>query len=295
MKRIAIMGLGLMGGSLGLALKAGGFSGRIAGYARRADSRAQALKRKAVDEVFEHPDEAVADADLVVFCVPILTIPELVGACRGGLKHKCVLTDVGSTKQELASRIEPLLRGTSAVYVGSHPIAGSEQQGLDAARGDLYEGAVVVVTPARGGAAWAVGAVKDFWQKLGCRVHTMSPEDHDRVVARTSHLPHLVAALVAGTAGRDGDARSLGEFCGPGFRDTTRVAEGSPEVWHDIIHSNRGPVTDELKAFKAELDGVLEKLDGGDFKGLQKYLEDSRAKRRALLQDRRPGDERGEP
>lgn len=295
MNRVAIMGLGLMGGSLGLALRAGGFNGRIAAYARRPETRARALRLHAVDEAFEEPEQAVKDADLVVFCVPILAIPELAGRCRGGLKPGCLLTDVGSTKQELAGHLAALLKGTAVTYIGSHPMAGSEQQGLDGAREDLYKGAAVIVTPGPGDAPPAIEGLKDFWKRLGCHVLVTTPGEHDRLVARTSHLPHLAAALVAGAVGRDGDPAVIGALCGPGFRDTTRVADGSPEVWHDIIQSNRGPVMDELGALRKQLDRVLDLLERGDFSGLQKCLGDCREKRRVLLKHRGPGDERGEP
>lgn len=294
MNRVAILGLGLMGGSLGLGLRATGFRGRIAGYARRAETRTRALQLKAVDEVFEEPVRAVQDADLAVFCVPILAIPDLVGECRGGLKAGCLLTDVGSTKQELTERIAGVLKGTNATYVGSHPMAGSEQQGLEGAREDLYEGAAVIVTPEPGQEA-AVEDIKGFWRRLGCCVLVMPPAEHDRLVARTSHLPHLAAALVAAAVGRDGDPAVIGALCGPGFRDTTRVADGSPEVWHDILHSNRAPVMAELGAFEEQLRHLRGLLERGDFDGLQKYLENCRGRRRALLKHQGPSDARGEP
>jgi prephenate dehydrogenase len=286
MNRIAILGLGLMGGSLGLALKARAFRGTVCGFARRPESRALALRMKAADEVFDRPGEAVRDADFVVFCVPILSIAELAMACRGSLKPGAVLTDVGSTKTDLVTKITDLLKGCSTPYVGSHPIAGSEQQGLEAARPDLYEGAVVVVTSAQGQDARAVAQVQDFWKGLGAVVRTMSPEEHDRVMARTSHLPHLVSAVLALTVGRDGDLDALGRFCGPGFRDTTRIAGGSPSVWHDIIASNRRSVAAELRAFESALKQLADTIDRSDSEALRVFLEEGRTRRRALIRGR---------
>ena len=295
MNRIAILGLGLMGGSLGLALKSRKSCRReIRGYARRPETRKLALKLNAIDEVFDDPAKAVEDADVVVLCVPILAIPDLVAKCKGSLKRGCLVTDVGSTKAQLAERIEPLLKGTGAVFVGSHPLAGSEQQGLDAARANLYEQAVVVVTPPDGKTGPAVESLKKFWEKLGATVKVMTPDEHDRVVARTSHLPHIAAALVSATVGRDGDLRQIGTYCGPGFRDTTRIAEGSPEVWHDIIQSNRECLAGELAEFKSALERVSSMVEKGDFDQLLKFLENGRSKRKQLMQGKRGDDQRGD-
>ena len=295
MNRIAILGLGLMGGSLGLALKnSKSFHGEVRGYARRPETRKLALKLNAVDEVFEDPAKAVEGADLVVLCVPILAIPELVKICKSGLKRGCLVTDVGSTKVELVERIDPLLRGTGAVFVGSHPLAGSEQQGLAAARANLYEKAVVLVAPSDGKDGQAIESLKQFWENLGATVKVMTPDEHDRIVARTSHLPHIAAALVSATVGRDGDLRQIGTYCGPGFRDTTRIAEGSPEVWHDIIRSNRKCLAGELAEFKSGLERVSSMVEKGAFDQLLQFLENGRSKRKQLVQDKRGDDRRGD-
>ncbi len=294
MKRIAIMGLGLMGGSLGLALKAQGFAGKIAGYARRAETRDEALRRKAVDEAFDRPEKAVAGADFVIFCVPILSIPGLVKESVPGLQPGCLVTDVGSTKADLTRQVRALLKGAKAVFVGSHPIAGSEQQGLDAARADLYRGAVVVVTPGSAAERKAAGPLKDFWEGLGAVVREMGPEEHDRMMARTSHLPHLVSALLASTVGRDGDPQAVGQFCGPGFRDTTRIAEGSPDVWHDIIRSNRESILAELEAFSAGLKELEEQVRKGDTGSVRGLLEKGRARRKELVKAKGIGNDRGD-
>jgi prephenate dehydrogenase len=292
MKNVAVMGLGLMGGSLGLALKSRGFTGRVSGYARRAETRDEALRLGAVDAIYDVPEKAVADADLVVLCVPIFAMPELVLSCRRHLRHRCIVTDVGSTKAELDARIEPLLQGTGAAYIGSHPIAGSEQQGLSASRADLYEGAVVVVTPGRERSAWLEDEVTAFWRGLGARVRIMSAEEHDRIMARTSHLAHLVSALLARTVAREGDPAETGQFCGSGFRDATRIAEGSPPVWHDILFSNRHSIEAELEAFGVELGRLREIVARSRSEDILSFLEDARAKRRSLMRGANP-DENG--
>lgn len=282
MNHIAIVGLGLMGGSLGLALKGRGFKGRVTGYTRSPERRAIALKRGAVDAVFDAPDKAAAGADLVVHCAPILSIPGMVRATLPSLKPGCVVTDVGSTKVQLVKDIGELVKGTEVIFVGSHPIAGSEQQGIDAAKANLYEGATVVVTPAAESPAAAVAQVEALWRGLGADVHRMTPEDHDRTVALTSHLPHLAAALLAVTVGRDGGDQRLAAFCGSGFRDSTRVAEGPPEIWDDILKTNQAQVLAELKAFGREVQVLAAVLERGDFAAAAAFLEKARAARRAL-------------
>jgi prephenate dehydrogenase len=281
MDKVAILGLGLMGGALGLALKArGGVT--VTGYARREATRLEALRLKAVDAVFADPAEAVRGADLAVLCVPVCSMPALAAACRGGLKPGCLVTDVGSTKALLTEEIRLSLRGSAAGFVGSHPIAGSEQQGLAAARADLYAGAVTIVTRDGSEPAEAVERICAVWRGVDSVVRVMDPAEHDRIMARTSHLPHVAAALVAATVGRANGTASLGAFCGPGFRDVTRVAEGSPEVWLDILQSNRPAVAEELKALQARLGAVLAALEGQDAAALRQFLEESRAARRAL-------------
>ncbi|MEM7391089.1 MAG: prephenate dehydrogenase, partial [Verrucomicrobiota bacterium] len=242
MRRISILGLGLMGGSLGLALRGSGWS--RAGWARRSEVRDEAMEQDAVDEVFADPAEAVREADLVVICLPIQRIPELVGTIRDALKSGVIVTDVGSTKSTLMKTCGEILASTDGVFIGSHPIAGSEQQGLGAARADLYHEAVVVVTPE--GALDDNHPLVEFWQSLGSVVRVMSAEEHDRYLARTSHLPHMVASVLARTVGRD-RLDETGFFCGTGFRDTSRVGGGAATNRCDNVQSHpqarRGALT----------------------------------------------------
>ncbi|MBU1692792.1 MAG: prephenate dehydrogenase/arogenate dehydrogenase family protein [Verrucomicrobia bacterium] len=293
MKTVAILGLGLMGGSLGLALKAGRRDVTVRGYARRAETREEALRRGAVDEVYDEAGAAVEQADLAVFCVPILAIPPLVSHCRAHLAPGCLLTDVGSTKAYLVGQIGSRLQGTTAVFIGSHPIAGSEQQGIGAARAGLYQGAVVVVTPGPEAPPAAIRALRSFWEGVGGVVRVMDPEEHDQVMARTSHLPHLAAALLASAVGREDDPARWVELCGTGFRDTTRIAEGSPEVWHDIIRTNAGHAIEELRVFASEVTQLSNLIEEGQFDSMKTFLEKARARRRALVRERVGEDAQG--
>ena len=291
MDRLAIIGLGLMGGSLGLALKARGFAGRVTGYTRSAERRQTALTRGAVDEVYDTPQAAVRGADVVVYCAPILAIPPLVRETLADVKPGAVLTDVGSTKDDLVRELTGAVQESGAVFLGSHPIAGSEKQSIDAARPGLYEGATVVITPTGTEPVGAVAAVESLWKDTGALVYRMSPGDHDRMLARTSHLPHVAAALLVAAVARGGVAVS--EFCGSGFQDTTRVAEGAPEIWMDILATNRVAVADELRALRAEIDLFIAGLDRSDLPALQRVLGEAREARRRICGRHAGGDVSG--
>ncbi len=285
---LAIVGLGLMGASLGLAARQRGIARRVVGSARRSETRAEALRRGVVDVACEQPGEAVREAELVVFCLPVLTIFDAIAACGKDFRRGSVVTDVGSTKTDLARTIGPLLAGTGVQFVGSHPIAGSEQTGLEAARADLYEGAVVVVTPPDGRMAPGFEAVRELWAAVGGVVETMTPEAHDRVLARTSHLPHLAAAaLVRAVLGQSGE--DVAGFCGSGFRDTTRVAGGSEDLWHDIVKTNGNAIGAELAAYSGELERLRDLVARGDFEGVRAFLAQARDWRKNM----RAGKERG--
>ncbi|MBA4388282.1 MAG: hypothetical protein C0404_09900 [Verrucomicrobia bacterium] len=278
-QRTAIVGLGLMGASLGLAIKRRHPSCVVSGYARRAETRREALKRRIVDEVYDSPEAAVAGADIVVICLPVLMIPRFIRACRNHFAPSAVVTDVGSTKEAVTSDAERALRGTSACFVGSHPIAGSDETGLASARADLYKGAIVVVTPAgKARTESSTRRIAAFWRSLGATVCIMTPRRHDSVVARTSHLPHLAAAGLAATVLRKRDGESC-MLCGSGFRDSTRIAGGSADIWHDIIKTNQASLRKELGEFQKTMSKLDSMLAKGNFRGLRKFLSDTREKR----------------
>jgi len=275
MSKIAIIGLGLMGGSLGLAARARGMY--VAAYARREESRRDALAMEIVDVVFDCPEDAVKDADMVVLCTPVLTMPKLVQGFVNNLKAGCIVTDVGSTKAFLAQEIEAVLADFSAEFIGSHPMAGSEKNGLEASVADLYEGARVIVTPADGTKLEKAKRVVDFWKDMGANVTEMTPQAHDEIIARTSHLPHLVAASLMACVDR-GES-DIVPFCGPGVRDVTRIAEGSEKIWHDIVKSNVGPILNEVHQFGEKIDEIKDMLERKDFDAIKKFLASSRDKR----------------
>jgi len=280
---ISIMGLGLMGASLAMALRKRGYTGRLVAYARRAATREEALARGLVDEAYDNPDPAVKDATLVVLCTPIRTCAELVAEFAPMLQPGALVTDVGSTKGWICRQMAGLL--PPGVFVGSHPIAGSEKQGLEAASADLYENALTVVASHLDVPEAATERVVELWTSAGARICRLSPEDHDRLLARTSHLPHVAAAALANAIGRD-SAETVGTFCGTGFYDSTRVASGSIDMWQDILMTNAPAVAEELRAFKIEVERVYDDLQAGRLDQVTRFLECAREARAELLKGR---------
>jgi prephenate dehydrogenase len=247
---VAILGPGLIGGSLALALAEHGLVDRLTIYARSPRALDE-IRLAGVDaELTGNPGEAVRDADVVILCVPIEAMADLVKECRSAFKPDALVTDVGSVKGSVDAALAPLLAGR-AQWIGSHPMAGSEQSGFVAARADLFENAAVIVTPTPQTVAGAQARAEQFWRALGGRVHTLAPADHDLAVADISHVPHLLAALLVANA----NPQSL-PLAGGGFRDTTRIAAGSPELWTEILWANREAVANHCAAWAGQLDRV---------------------------------------
>jgi prephenate dehydrogenase len=274
---LTIVGLGLLGGSIALAARQRRLAGRIVGCDHSAASLETALARGMIDEGYTDPCRAVAAASLVVFCTPVDRIAENVGGCAGSCRPGTLLTDVGSTKsaivRRLAGRLPPGVN-----FVGSHPLAGSEKTGPENARADLFEGKLVVLTPI-GDPPAAVWTIGDFWRALGARVETMSPEKHDEVLATTSHLPHLLASALAGVLPLE-----WRPLTATGFRDTTRLAAGSPELWQAIFLSNQTALLAAVDRFRAHLDLFREALLKGDGKRLRILLDQGKYVRDSLSQ-----------
>jgi prephenate dehydrogenase len=282
MNEVAIFGLGLMGGSLGLALKHVRPDIKIHGHTRSAARGQCALDRGAIDQFHASPEDAVRSADVVVLCAPILSIPDQLMSVVSALKPGSVVTDVGSTKVDIQRRCRDLLAGHPAIFVGSHPIAGSEQQGMEAAKVDLYRKAMVVITPDPGTERAAVETVRELWTLSGAVVTEMTPEEHDRVLALTSHLPHIMAALLAATVGRPGQRADLPAYCGSGYRDTTRIAGGGVDIWLDILKTNRTPIVEELTVFRQKLDDLIEKLELHEDSAIERALIEGKTSREAF-------------
>ena len=276
---ISVVGLGLLGGSLALAAKERKLANRVHAYARRAETVAEARARHAADLATTNLKEAVQGADLVVLCTPLSQMGELASQMRLFLRSGAIVTDVGSVKAPVVAELEPLLRSAKVEFVGSHPMAGSERTGLTASRADLFDQAVCLVTPSAGVSPSAISAVEQFWRDLGACPLRMSPETHDDLVSRSSHLPHVVAAELANYVLSPVHPKEQAMVCGPGFRDTTRIASGSPEMWRDIALANRKNLARVLGVFIEDLQEFQFVLERGDAKAIEEFFANAKQRR----------------
>jgi prephenate dehydrogenase len=257
MTRLAILGPGLLGGSIALAARrAGGF--RVAAWARRSEAVAELEKRELADAASTDLLTVVEGADLVILCVPIGAMGALAREIAPLLPPGAVVTDVGSVKGPVVSELGAVF-STHGRFVGSHPMAGSEQAGIEAARADLFDGAACIVTPDERTDPEAAATVHTFWQTIGGRVLELAPAEHDEIVALISHFPHLLAATLVGMVA-DKNVAAL-DFSGPGFRDITRVASGPPAMWTEILSTNHVAVRAAAEAMIVKLREIVRLLD----------------------------------
>lgn len=273
---LTIVGVGLIGGSIGLAAKERGLTRRVLGVGRRQDSLDRAKACGTIDEGFLELDPAVEEAELAVFCTPVDQIAgqvlQAARVCRPG----ALLTDAGSTKAVIVRSVEGHLAGGVA-FVGSHPLAGSEKRGPEYADANLFQNRVTVVTPTPHTDEAALRKTVAFWQALGCRVTCLGPEEHDRALALTSHLPHLVASALAGLLPQE-----LAGLAATGFRDTTRIAAGDARLWSAIFAQNQAAVLDALGHFESRIDAFKKALASGDWAALDALLAEAKRIRDAL-------------
>jgi prephenate dehydrogenase len=280
--RVAIIGVGLLGGSIGLGLKARRMCGSIVGMGRSQASLRAALDTGAIDEM--RADLSGDGADLVVVCTPVGSVAGVIAEIESTLDDDCVITDVGSTKGGIVNEVEQLRRAGSR-FVGSHPLAGSEKKGVQHACADLFEGASVFMTPTSFTDPSVAAKVRETWERLGGAVIEMPPEVHDRIVARTSHLPHVVAALlIAGlrTLGSD-----VNRFVGKGFLDTTRIASSDPEMWADICMNNMAEIREAIAMLREDLQEFDLFLSEGGYERILEFLKSTKFVRDSLNQQKR--------
>ena len=280
-QKITIIGVGLLGGSLGLAIKQAGLASHLAGYVRRESSIADCLKYGVVDSATSSLQEAAAGADLIIFCTPLGQMLKLATDLVSHIRKGAVITDVGSVKGTVVRDLEPLFATAGACFVGSHPMAGSEKSGVASARADLFKNAVCVVTPTSTTDRTAIGKVQGFWKAIGCRLLTLSPELHDEFVGRSSHLPHVAAAEIANYVLSPVHAKEQALLCANGFRDSTRIAAGSPEMWRDIAIANRKSLARVLGVFIEDLQEFQLALDQQDEKSIEEFLVQAKQRRDA--------------
>lgn len=267
-ERMAVLGLGLLGGSTALAARRRGVVREVRGYARRRGPLVAARAAGVIDE-FGELSEVVADADLILLGTPVGAMASVLDAAAPHLRAGAVVTDVGSVKGEL-SRILPAQLPEEVSFVGSHPMAGSHVVGVEHADSDLFAGRRVVVTPTETSNEAAVARVVRFWEALGARVVCRSPEAHDDQVAWVSHLPHLVAYGFA--LAFEGAPEGARELTGTGFRDFTRIARSDPEMWSEILASNQKALAGPLHQFSAALASIANAVEADDTEALVRLL-----------------------
>jgi prephenate dehydrogenase len=273
---LTIVGVGLIGGSIGLAARRRGLAVRVIGAGRQAATLERARDLGAIDEACPDTVAAVSRAQVAVFCTPVNLIAEQVLSVAPRCGQGTLLTDAGSTKGAIVGALDGRLPpGVS--FVGSHPLAGSEKRGPEHADADLFAGRVTVVTPSPRSDRGAVERTVAFWQALGSRVHLMGPEEHDRAVAVTSHLPHLLASALAGIVPPE-----LRDLAATGFRDTTRIAAGDPSLWTAIFLQNRAALLEALGDIQGRLTEFKSALTADDRAAVDALLVRGKRSRDAL-------------
>ncbi|MSQ95709.1 MAG: prephenate dehydrogenase/arogenate dehydrogenase family protein [Gemmataceae bacterium] len=273
---LTIVGVGLIGGSIGLAAKKRGLAQRVVGVGRDEGKLENARARGAIDDYKIDLSAAAPDADLIVFCTPVDRIADEVRQASAHCKPAAILTDAGSTKHAIVEAVESA-SPPGLLFVGAHPLAGSEKKGVKNAHADLFVERCTVLTPTAKTPPAAVKSVRSFWQELGARVQLMSPQEHDQALALTSHLPHLLAAALAGMLPNE-----LHGLTATGFRDTTRVAAGDPDVWTPIFRHNRVAVLDALNLLEERLRFFRNLLANDYVPLLEKFLAQGKKVRDAL-------------
>jgi prephenate dehydrogenase len=277
LKQITVIGLGLLGGSIASGVLRS-FSGvKVVGFSHQASTRSRARELAVASEVVDSLEKSVCGTDLVILATPINTFEDIFGRIGKSLPDGCIVTDVGSTKV-LAHRWAQNILPRRLHYVGSHPIAGSEQRGVDFARDDLCDRAMCILTTTQRTNQRAVKILEEFWSKLGCSVKIMKPAEHDRIFANVSHVPHVTAtALINATSGKEL------RFAGKGFLDTSRIASGPANIWADVLLTNTGNISRGIDKVIAELKKLKKAVDNKDREQIEKLLAAAKKKRAALI------------
>ena len=277
--KVTIVGAGLIGGSLGIALRGRGLARTVVGVGHRQISIDRAIEMGAITEGTLDVTRGVKDADLVVLGTAIGLIIKMGEKIAGHLKPGCIVTDVGSTKSEIVSKLTSAMPD-GVFVVGAHPIAGSERRGIDAAFESLFDGTTCVITPTDRTDPTALDLVTEMWTRVGALVSRLSPEQHDAILARTSHLPHMAAAVLVSVL-KESDS----SFVGTGLHDTTRVASGDVGIWCDVLLTNREAALEAIDALTDRFSMFRSAIESGDAETLTKLLAESKTRRDGLWPD----------
>jgi prephenate dehydrogenase len=281
--RLALIGVGLIGGSLARALRDAGHVREVVGYGRGLANLQRAVELGVADRVETSLSAAVRDADMVVLATPVGSMAGILGAIATYLAKDAVVTDVGSVKGTIATAARTELGERLSGFVPGHPIAGTERTGVEASYSSLFVGRRVVLTPLPETSVEALTRVRAMWQAAGAEVVSMSVEHHDAVLAATSHLPHLLAYALVDMLARLDDSREIFAHAAGGFRDFTRIASSDPVMWRDISLANREAIVNMLKQYRSGLDGLIKAVTAGDGTKLQNLFARAKAARDALV------------
>jgi cyclohexadieny/prephenate dehydrogenase len=283
-KRVALIGLGLIGSSLARAMKKHGLAGHVAGTARSAATRAKAFELGYLDSIHDGPADCVKGADLVIICAPLGAYAEIGTAIRDHLAQGAILTDVGSAKQSVIRDLGPIVPEGVHLIPG-HPVAGTEHSGPESGFAELFQGRWCILTPPPGSDEAAVEKLAEFWRQTGSNIEIMEPGHHDRVLAITSHLPHIIAYTIVSTATDLADATQseVIKFSAGGFRDFTRIAASDPIMWRDVCLNNREAVLEMLGRFNEDLTALQRAIRWGEGDKLQELFTRTRAIRRGII------------
>lgn len=281
-KKITILGVGLIGASFALAMKKRGLCGSVSGFGRNESSLVKAQERGVIDSFDLDPVKASADSDLVLFAMHVGSFTETAKKIAPSLKKGAVVTDVGSVKGSLVYEMENIL-SRQASFVGGHPIAGGEKSGIETADAELFEGRRCIITPTGKTDRVAMEMLVTLWQSLGAEVVAMSPEEHDRVLGAVSHLPHILAYEMVNAA--DEIDESCLKYSGAGFRDVTRIASSSPELWRDVCMLNRENLIHFIDVFIRRLEAVRGYMMSADANSLEEEFRKAKTLRDGLGQD----------
>ena len=290
-RRVAIIGLGLIGSSLALSMRRGNLAGHIAGVSRGKATRDKAAALALADSLHESAEEAVRDADLVVLCVPVGAMGSVFAPIASFVKEGAIVSDVGSVKGSVVEALLPLLP-SGVFFVPAHPVAGTERSGPEAGFAELFDGRWCILTPLAGVPRGVVDRVRVFWELCGSRVAEMEVARHDRVLALTSHLPHLVAYAMTDMAAslEGGDRRDLVSYSAGGFRDFTRLAASDPVMWRDIFLGNREESLAMLDRFLSHLALLRDEVAGGDGESLRgRFVRARRVREKIVLEGQETG------
>jgi len=284
-KRIALIGFGLIGGSIARAAREQGLAGEIVTTARSAKTRARVMELGIVDSVLETNAEAAEDADLVILCIPVGACGAVAQEIAGHLKPGAIVSDVGSVKGAVIKDMAPHLPA-GVHFVPAHPVAGTEHSGPDSGFAELFINRWCILTPPEGTDPDAVEKLRAFWAAIGARVEIMTPDHHDLVLAITSHLPHLIAYTIVGTADElEGVTQSeVLKFSAGGFRDFTRIAASDPIMWRDVFLANKDAVLEMLGTFNEDLSRLTRAIRRGDGEALFEHFTRTRAIRRGIVE-----------